>query len=61
VIIGFLLYIIPGILVLVFWKPVESCALMFDERDGVTTITAQVKGKGQGGIGFFNQVVGLLL
>lgn len=61
VIIGFMCYIVPGILVLVFWKPVETCTLVFDQNGEGTTITAQVKGKGEGGLGFYNEVAGILI
>jgi hypothetical protein len=61
VIFGFLFYIVPGVLVLVFWKPVETCTLVFDEHGEGTTVTAQVSGKGEGGLGFYNEVAGILI
>jgi len=61
VIFGFLLYIIPGILVLVLWKPESSCELVFDDNGSGSTVTAQVRGSGEGGMGFFNEVAGLLI
>ena len=61
VILGFCCYIIPGVLVLAFWKPGRTCTLIFDQNDDGTSITAQVSGEGEGGIGFFNEISGLLM
>ncbi len=46
VIIGFGLYIVPGVLVLIFWKPGRSCTLVFDDDGAGTNVTAQVQGNG---------------
>lgn len=56
---GTLLYIIPGVLVLLFWKPVEYCHLIFDESGAGATVVGQVKG--EAGQQFFNDVAGLLI
>lgn len=61
VIVGLLFYVVPGVLVLVFWKPVSSCSLIFDDNDEGSTVTAQVNGDGEGGMGFYNEVAGLLI
>jgi len=61
VILGFCFYIVPGVLVLIFWKPADTCTLVFDQNDEGTTITAQVNGQGEGGVGFFNEISGLLM
>jgi hypothetical protein len=61
VILGFIFYIIPGVLMLIFWKPESSCILIFSEDDNCSTITVQIKGDGEGGTGFFNEVSGLLM
>jgi hypothetical protein len=59
VILGFCLYIVPGVLVLTLWKPVEYCSLVFDENGEGSTVTARVKG--ESGVQFFNDVSGILL
>ena len=56
---GFCFYIVPGALVLAFWKPIEYCYLIFDDNGAGTTVTAQVKG--EAGQQFFNDVAGLLI
>ena len=61
VIIGFLFYIIPGIVILMSWKQIEYCDLLFedsDEEEGGTTVIAKVKG--ETGQEFFSQVMGIL-
>ena len=61
VILGFLCYIIPAILVLAFWKPVEYCELSFDdsdEQDYETTVAAKIKG--EVGQEFYSQIGGIL-
>jgi len=62
VIVGFCIYVIPGVLVLVLWKPADSCSLVFDADDGGgATVTGQIKGDGDAGMGFFNEISGLLI
>ncbi len=61
VILGFLFYVIPGILVLILWKPVDYCELDFEESDEEgfkTTIIGKIKG--EVGQEFFSQVSGIL-
>ena len=59
VILGFIFYIIPGILVLVFWKPIDYCSLMFDDSAEGCLVTATLKG--ERGRRFFSEVAGLLM
>ena len=59
VIVGFCLYIVPGVLVLVLWKPVEYCHLIFDENGPGATVTFQIKG--ESGNQFFNDVAAMLI
>jgi len=59
VIIGLLFYVVPGILVLMFWKPIEYCKLIFDENSGGATVTGMLKG--ESGNQFWNDVSGILL
>ena len=60
VILGFICYIIPGILILLLWKPEEYCKITFDKQeDGNTEIIALIKG--EKALEFFNSMVGLLL
>lgn len=59
VIFGFFFYIIPGILVLALWKPVEYCRLVFDENSTGSTVTGQVKG--ESGVQFFNDISAILI
>lgn len=58
VIFGFALYIFPGVLVLVFWKPVDYCRLFFEDSPEGTVVVAQVKG--EAGTQFFNDISGVL-
>jgi hypothetical protein len=62
VIVGLCFYVIPGVLVAVLWKQADSCSLVFDAGDkGGTTVTGQVNGSGDAGMGFFNEISGLLI
>jgi hypothetical protein len=56
---GTLLYVVPGVLVLLYWKPIEYCTLIFDENGSGATVTGVVKG--ETGDQFFNDVAGLLI
>ena len=57
VIFGFLFYILPGILVLVLWKPTQYCELTFDDDDEPNKKSSIVgKIRGEFGHGFFNQI-----
>jgi len=61
VLIGLFFYIIPGILILIFWKPIDFCQLSFedsDEKEYKTLVIAKMKG--EIGQEFFSQVSGLL-
>ncbi|MFP4280764.1 MAG: hypothetical protein ACLFQI_12300 [Halochromatium sp.] len=60
VIVGFLFYIIPGILVLVFWKPTQYCELSFDDEEGEKKTSIIGKINGEFGHGYFNQVAAQL-
>lgn len=47
VIFGFLTYVVPGILVLLYWKPVDFCEISFHDSDKEkvgTSITGKYKG-----------------
>jgi hypothetical protein len=57
VIFGILLYVVPGILVLVLWKPIQYCELTFDDDDD-DQANSSIIGKisGEFGHGFFNQI-----
>ena len=62
VIVGLCFYVIPGVLVAVLWKQADSCSLVFDAGDkGGTTLTGQVNGTGDAGMGFFNEISGLIM
>jgi hypothetical protein len=56
---GFCFYILPGVLVLIFWKPVETCTLIFDESGSGATVTGVVKGETANQ--FFSDISGLLI
>ena len=48
VILGFICYIIPGILVLIYWKPYDHCELTFnqsDEEGFQTMVVGKFKGE----------------
>lgn len=57
VIFGFLFYIIPGILVLIYWKPYDHCELTFHDSDEEGYSTSVVgKFKGDLGRDAYNQL-----
>ena len=59
VVLGFCFYIVPGVLVLVLWKPVEYCHLVFDENGSGAILTGMVKG--ESGLQFWSKITGILL
>lgn len=59
VVLGFLVYILPGILMLIFWRRTGTCTLLFQDGSEGTTITATVKG--EKGRQFFNDVSAVLI
>jgi len=61
VIVGFCLYIVPGVLVLLLWKPKDYCKLLFEtSEDGVGTTVIGLM-KGEKGSQFFSVISSLLL
>ena len=59
-IVGLIFYIIPGILVWLFWKPKDRCTILFDKnQNGGTVVTFIISGPKA--LEFYNEVIGLLL
>jgi hypothetical protein len=59
VVLGLIFYVIPGVLMLVYWRPVYYCKLTFEDAAEGCTIIATLKGTR--GRQFFQEVAALLI
>jgi hypothetical protein len=58
-IVGICVYLIPGLLIIAFWKPQDYCNMIFSKKESGTEITFIING--ESGLRFYNETCALLM